>query len=97
MPDELEGLTDAWLDEEFEESPVRASQLGADGYDDRLGDYSEAGFARRDARTGDASNSSASHASIKLSRSAAIERTVALELWTRPKVGSGTVRSSSEP
>ena len=50
MAAELDALIDVWLQEEFEESPVRASQLGVDGYDDRLGDYSAAGFARRDAR-----------------------------------------------
>jgi uncharacterized protein (DUF885 family) len=50
MADDLDAMIDTWLDEEFDESPVRASQLGADGYDDRLGDYSAAGFARRDAR-----------------------------------------------
>src|SRR4051812_25694579 len=50
MGNDLDGLIDAWLDEEFAESPVRASSLGVDGYDDQLGDYSEAGFARRDVR-----------------------------------------------
>ncbi len=47
---DLDDLIDAWLDEECEESPVRASQLGIDGYDDRLGDYSAAGLTRRDSR-----------------------------------------------
>lgn len=50
MAAELEELIDAWLDEEFAESPVRASSLGVDGFDELLGDYSEAAFARRDAR-----------------------------------------------
>jgi uncharacterized protein (DUF885 family) len=50
MAPDLDSVIDTWLDEEFDESPVRASSLGVDGYDDRLGDYSEAGFARRDQR-----------------------------------------------
>src|SRR4051794_3669767 len=43
-------LIDEWLREDLAESPVRATSLGIDGYDDRLGDYSEAGFRRRDER-----------------------------------------------
>src|SRR5437773_11563450 len=50
MAPDLDSVIDAWLDEEFAESPVRASQLGADGYDALLGDYSAEGFARRDRR-----------------------------------------------
>ncbi len=50
MGSDLDTLIDAGLDEEFAESPVRASSLGLDGFDDRLGDYSAAAFARRDAR-----------------------------------------------
>jgi uncharacterized protein (DUF885 family) len=49
MPD-LDALIDAWLAEELEESPVRASALGVDGHDDRLGDYSAAAVARREQR-----------------------------------------------
>ncbi|HVE94110.1 MAG TPA: DUF885 domain-containing protein, partial [Acidimicrobiales bacterium] len=45
---DLDALIDEWIDNELEESPVRATQLGIDGYDDRLGDYSAEGFARRD-------------------------------------------------
>lgn len=50
MAADIDALIDAWLDEELDESPVRATQLGIDGYDERLGDQSAAGFARRDAR-----------------------------------------------
>jgi uncharacterized protein (DUF885 family) len=49
MPD-LDALLDQWLREEVEESPVSASTLGIDGYDDQLGDFSEAAFERRDRR-----------------------------------------------
>ncbi|MDQ2673865.1 MAG: DUF885 domain-containing protein [Chloroflexota bacterium] len=40
-------LTDAFLDSEFAESPVRASSLGLTEYDERLDDLSEAAFERR--------------------------------------------------
>ena len=42
-------LTTDFLDAEFEDSPVRASQLGLTEYDDRLDDLSEAAFERRSA------------------------------------------------
>jgi uncharacterized protein (DUF885 family) len=40
-------LTDAFLRDEFEHSPVRASGLGLTEYDDRLDDLSEAAITRR--------------------------------------------------
>lgn len=40
-------LSDAFLDAEFADSPVRASSLGLTEYDDRLDDLSEATFERR--------------------------------------------------
>ena len=45
-------LTDAFLDAEFEDSPVRASALGLTEFDERLDDLSEAAFARRRAADG---------------------------------------------
>jgi uncharacterized protein (DUF885 family) len=50
MVADTDALIDEWLTEQFDESPVRASQLGVDGYDELLGDYSEAGYRRREAR-----------------------------------------------
>jgi uncharacterized protein (DUF885 family) len=44
-------LAQTFLDETFQESPVLASQLGADGHDDRLDDLSEAAFADRSRRS----------------------------------------------
>src|SRR3954470_4342299 len=49
MP-ELDALIDAWFAEELEESPVRATALGVDGHDDRLGDYSADAIAKREQR-----------------------------------------------
>jgi uncharacterized protein (DUF885 family) len=46
----LGDLLDDWIAEEMEESPVRATMLGVDGYDERLGDFSADAFARRDRR-----------------------------------------------
>ena len=43
-------LTDAFLHEEYEDSPVRASSLGLTDYDERLDDLSEAAITRRAAR-----------------------------------------------
>ncbi|MGH2429275.1 MAG: DUF885 domain-containing protein [Candidatus Limnocylindria bacterium] len=43
-------LTDEFLHEEFEESPVHASALGLTEYDERLDDLSEAAIERRDRR-----------------------------------------------
>src|SRR5258708_30384115 len=40
-------LTRAFFDESLQDSPVTASQLGVDGYDDRLDDLSEAAFEDR--------------------------------------------------
>ena len=50
MADDLTSTLQQWLDEEMESTPVRASMLGIDGYDDRLGDHSEAAFLRREKR-----------------------------------------------
>lgn len=38
-----------FVQNELDENPVLATNLGAEGYDDRIGDLSEAGFQRRDA------------------------------------------------
>ncbi|MGH9094832.1 MAG: DUF885 family protein, partial [Acidimicrobiales bacterium] len=43
MPD-TDDLLEEWLRAEIERSPVRGTQLGLDGYDDRLGDFSAAAF-----------------------------------------------------
>ena len=43
-------MIDDWITAELAESPERATALGIDGYDDRLGDYSAAGFERRISR-----------------------------------------------
>jgi len=40
-------LARAFFDESLQDSPVMASQLGVDGYDDRLDDLSEAAFEDR--------------------------------------------------
>lgn len=44
-------LTRAFLDYSFDESPVMASHLGVDGYDDQLDDLSEAAFDQRARRS----------------------------------------------
>jgi uncharacterized protein (DUF885 family) len=44
-------LARTFLDETYADSPVFASQLGLDGYDDRLDDLSEAAFADRRRRS----------------------------------------------
>ena len=40
-------LLDSFIAEDMEESPTRATALGIDGHDDRLGEYSAADFERR--------------------------------------------------
>jgi uncharacterized protein (DUF885 family) len=45
---DFDALVDEWIAGEFDESPVRATSLGVDGYDELLGDYTAAGFERRD-------------------------------------------------
>ena len=51
MPDTdgstLAALIDDFVAEEMEESPLRATQLGIDGHDDRLGEYTAADYERR--------------------------------------------------
>jgi hypothetical protein len=44
-------LARSFLAETFQDSPVLASQLGVDGFDDRLDDLSEAAFADRSRRS----------------------------------------------
>src|SRR5919201_1619345 len=44
---EFAELAQAFFDETLQDSPVLASQLGIDGFDDRLDDLSEAAFADR--------------------------------------------------
>ena len=46
----MDALIDDWITAELAESPERATALGIDGSDDRLGDYSAAGFERRISR-----------------------------------------------
>src|ERR1700730_10011120 len=46
-------LARVFLDETFQDSPVLASQLGVDGFDDRLDDLSEAAFEHRRRRSAD--------------------------------------------
>lgn len=46
----LSDLIARFLAEEFEENPLLASILGAEGFDDRLGDFSAGAFERRDRR-----------------------------------------------
>ena len=41
---DLQTLIDSWIAEEMARSPVRATTLGFDGYDDQLGTFSEADF-----------------------------------------------------
>ena len=43
----FEGVLGEFIERELAESPVMASTLGAEGYDDHLGDYSAAAFERR--------------------------------------------------
>jgi uncharacterized protein (DUF885 family) len=45
---DFDALVDEWIANELEESPVRATQLGIDGYDELLGEYSAARFERRE-------------------------------------------------
>jgi uncharacterized protein (DUF885 family) len=47
MPD-FDALVAEWTNHELRETPIRATQLGIDGYDEQLGDYSEAAHHRRD-------------------------------------------------
>src|SRR3984893_16094823 len=46
-------LAQSFLDETFQDSPVLASRLGVDGYEDRLDDLSEAAFEDRRRRSAD--------------------------------------------
>ncbi|MBV9601815.1 MAG: DUF885 domain-containing protein [Chloroflexi bacterium] len=48
---EFGDLAQTFLDETFQDSPVLASQLGVEGYDDRLDDLSEAAFDDRSRRS----------------------------------------------
>lgn len=47
MTSPFASLVDAFLQEQYEESPVLASSLGLTAYDERLDDLSAAGFERR--------------------------------------------------
>lgn len=47
MTSPFASLVDAFLQEQYEESPVFASSLGLTAYDERLDDLSAAGFERR--------------------------------------------------
>lgn len=47
----LTGLIDDYFEERWQEFPEEASSLGLHGYEDRLGEYSAAAFARRAERT----------------------------------------------
>jgi uncharacterized protein (DUF885 family) len=50
---ECADMARAFLDETFQDSPVLASNLGVDGFDDRLDDLSEAAFEDRRRRSND--------------------------------------------
>ena len=52
MAEDLDTLIESWFDELVEENPVRATSLGIDGHDDRLGEYTAADFERRAAADG---------------------------------------------
>jgi uncharacterized protein (DUF885 family) len=47
MPETIDSLLDQFVADELDENPVMASALGAEGYDDRVGDLSAQGFDRR--------------------------------------------------
>jgi uncharacterized protein (DUF885 family) len=47
----FDALVDEWIADELAQSPVRATQLGIDGHDEDLGDFSAAGFAHHDTMT----------------------------------------------
>ena len=49
MAPAIDELIEAFLAEEMQESPTTATRLGIDGYDDQVGDFTEAGFLRRQA------------------------------------------------
>ncbi len=49
MPSELSALADAFLKEEYADSPVMASSLGLTEFDERLDDLSAGAFERREA------------------------------------------------
>ena len=51
MQSEIDVLIDGYLNEMYEEFPEAASSLGIKGHDDRLGDYSQDAFARRNSQT----------------------------------------------
>jgi uncharacterized protein (DUF885 family) len=46
-PSNIDDLIDRFIASEMEDSPTRATALGIDGYDDRLGSFGAADFARR--------------------------------------------------
>ena len=48
---EFAALADAFLDELWQDSPVLATQLGVEGFDDRLDDLSESSFEQRRRRS----------------------------------------------
>lgn len=45
---DFDALVDEWIANELNEVPIRATQLGIDGHDERLGDYSEAAHEQRE-------------------------------------------------
>ena len=49
MAEAIDDLVEGFLADEVEESPTTATRLGIDGHDDRLGDFTEDGFLRRQA------------------------------------------------
>jgi uncharacterized protein (DUF885 family) len=48
-PSNIDDLIDRFIASEMEDSPTRATALGIDGYDDRLGSFSASDFSRRSA------------------------------------------------
>jgi uncharacterized protein (DUF885 family) len=50
MPSDLAAALQQWLDDEMDATPVRASALGIDGYDERLGDHAESALLANEKR-----------------------------------------------
>jgi uncharacterized protein (DUF885 family) len=73
-------LTDAFLHEEYEDSPVRASSLGLTEYDERLDDLSEASITRRVTRDTHWLEQFRAVADHELSADEAIDRDLAISI-----------------
>ncbi|MFP5327614.1 MAG: DUF885 domain-containing protein [Acidimicrobiia bacterium] len=81
MPSALDALIDDFLADEFEESPVLVSSLGAEGLDHlhgRLGEFSADAFARRDQKAATWRNRLASMGDAGLTLDEQIDRDLAV-------------------